>query len=138
MKLISAAAAQVLLPGAGQGAERAKAKVECAPAGEELVYDCMIMLMERKSGKPLAAAKIMVGAEMPSMPMAHNVKPVRATAMDKPGRYHARVQLQMAGEWALTMDLSGPTRDRLVHTQRFGSHEGEPGGMKQGEMKQGG
>lgn len=34
------------------------------------------------------------------------------------------------------MDLSGPTRDRLVHTQRFGSHEGEPGGMKHGEMKQ--
>lgn len=112
--LLISAAALVLLPGAGQGAERAKAKVECAPAD----------------------AKIMVGAEMPSMPMAHNVKPVRARAMDKPGRYHARVQLQRAGEWALTTDLSGPTRDRLVHTQRFGSHEGEPGGMKHGEMKQ--
>ncbi len=107
-----------------------------APAGEELVYDCMIMLMERKSGKPLAAAKIMVGAEMPSMPMAHNVKPVIATAMDKPGMYHARVQLQMAGEWALTMEVSGPTRNRHVHTQRFGSQGGDPGDMKHGEMKQ--
>ncbi len=135
MLLISAAAALVLLPSAGQGAERAKAKVECTPAGEELVYDCMIMLMGRKSGKPLADAKIMVGAEMPSMPMAHHVKPVTATAMDKPGMYHARVHLQMAGEWALTMDVSGPTRDKLVHTQSFGTHEGEMKMKQDGEMK---
>ena len=135
MLLISAAAALVLLPSAGQGAERAKAKVECTPAGEELVYDCMIMLMGRKSGKPLADAKIVVGAEMPSMPMAHHVKPVTATAMDKPGMYHARVHLQMAGEWALTMDVSGPTRDKLVHTQSFGTHEGEMKMKHEGEMK---
>ena len=73
------------------------------------------------------------------MPMAHNVKPVTATAMNKPGMYHARVHLKMAGEWALTMDVSEPTRDRLVHTQRFGTHEDEQGDMQhQGEMKQGG
>lgn len=129
----------LVLPVSGHGAERGKAKVECKPAGEKLVYDCMIMIMGKRSGKPIEGVKVVVGADMPAMPMAHNVKPVEAMAMDKPGMYHARLHLAMEGEWVLTLDLSGATRDRIVHTMRFGSDQGMmKEGMKHEDMKEGG
>ena len=135
--LLSVAAVILALPLAGHAAERAKAKVDCQPAGEKYVYDCMIMLMGKKSGAPIEGAKVVVGADMPSMAMAHNIKPVTAKPMGKPGMYHARIHLQMDGEWALKMDVSGPLRDKIIHTMRFGTHEGEQGEMKHGDMKQG-
>ena len=52
----------LIVPAAGSAAERAKAKVTCRPAGEHLVYDCTIMLTGRKSGAPIAGAKITVSA----------------------------------------------------------------------------
>ena len=121
-------------PVAGAG-ERAKAEVACTAAGEMLVYDCMIVLMNRSSGAPIPDAKILVKANMPSMPMAHNVAPVTATPMGEPGNYHARLTLEMHGEWALTIDVSGPLRDRLVEKLQLG----EMGMMKhaEGEMKHG-
>jgi hypothetical protein len=118
----------LLSPVAGAG-ERAKAEVACKAAGEKLVYDCMILLLNRRSGDPIPDAKILVKANMPSMPMAHNLAPVTATAMGEPGNYHARLTLDMHGEWALTIDVSGPLRDRLVEKLQLG----EMGMMKHGE-----
>ena len=125
--LIAISAMLVLSSSAGAG-DRAKAEVGCQATGEKLVYDCMIMLMDYKSGDPIPGAKIVLKAHMPSMPMAHNVTPVKAMAMGKPGSYHARIKLDMHGEWALTMDVSGPLRDRLVKKLQFG---------KMGEMQHG-
>ncbi len=125
------------LPLAAQGAERAKAKVDCTPAEQRYLYDCMIMLTGKKSGKPIAGAEVMVGADMPAMPMAHNTKPVKAMAMQQPGMYHARIALAMHGEWALTMEVWGPMRDKVIHTMQFGPMAGERAGMVQdhGAMK---
>ena len=119
------------------GAERAKAKVDCMPAEHRYVYDCTIMLTGKKSGTPIAGAEVVVGAEMPSMPMAHNTKPVKAMAMQQPGMYRARIELAMLGEWVLTIDISGATRDKLIHTMHFRPMEGEHAGLAQdhGEMK---
>ena len=119
----------LVLSSAASAGERAKADVDCKATGEKLVYDCMIMLMNKKSGDPIPSAKIVVKADMPSMPMAHNVAPVHAIAMDKPGSYHARLKLDMLGEWALTIDISSPLRDRLVKKLQLG----EMGTMKHGE-----
>ncbi len=119
----------LVLSSAANAGERAKADVSCKATGEKLVYDCMIMLMNKKSGDPIPGAKIVVKADMPSMPMAHNVAPVNAMAMGKPGSYHARLKLKMHGEWALTIDISGPLRDRLVKKLQLG----EMGTMKHGE-----
>ncbi len=119
----------LVLSSAASAGERAKADVSCKATGEKLVYDCMIMLMNKKSGDPIPGAKIVVKADMPSMPMAHNVAPVNAMAMGKPGSYHARLKLKMHGEWALTIDISGPLRDRLVKKLQLG----EMGTMKHGE-----
>lgn len=132
MKVIStliAISAMLALPLTVDAGDRAKAEVGCKATGDKLVYDCMIMLMDHKSGDPIPGASIVVKADMPSMPMAHNVAPVDAMAMGEPGSYHARIKLEMHGEWALTMDISGPMRDRLVEKLQFG----EMGAMKPGE-----
>lgn len=134
---LAAVLAALALPATGQAAERAKAQVDCAPAGEPYVYDCTIMLTGRKSGEPIVGAAVVVRADMPTMPMAHNVKPVTAMAMAKPGMYHARITLAMHGEWTLTLDLSGAIRDKIIHAMRFDPGEGEHAGMKHemGDMK---
>ena len=110
--------------GGAAAAERARAEVDCAPTGKKLVYECKIVLMGRKSGAPLKGAKLVVGADMPSMPLAHNVRPVTASPGGKPGMYRATIELEMHGEWALRLDVSGPTRDRLIHKMRFGAAKG--------------
>ena len=119
-----------LWTGAAVAAERARATIECAPTATRLVYDCKIMLMGRKSGAPLEGAKLVVGADMPSMPLAHNIRPVTATPGGGPGMYEARLELEMHGEWALRLDVSGPLRDRLIHKMHFGGAKGAAGDHK--------
>jgi hypothetical protein len=56
---------------------------------------------------------------MPSMPMAHNLKPVKALPGKNPGEYRARLELEMHGEWAVKLRISGPVRDQIVKKMRF-------------------
>ncbi len=121
----------LMLSSAASAGERAKADLDCKATDEKLVYDCTIMLMNRNNGDPIPGAKIVIKADMPSMPMAHNAPPVTAIATGKPGNYHARLKLEMHGEWALTIDISGPLRDRLVKKLQLG----EMATMKHGETK---
>ena len=118
--------------------ERAMADIDCKMAGEKLVYDCTIVLVNKNSGDPIPNAKIAIKPDMPSMPMAHNTAPVDAMAMGEPGSYHARLKLDMQGEWALTIDVSGPLRDRIIKKLQFGAmnamKHGE-GSMKHDEAK---
>jgi hypothetical protein len=100
---------------------RARAEVTCRPAGEKLHYDCLVKLANARTGEPLSGMRLTVGASMPSMPAAHNVRPVAATEDQDKGSYRARVVLEMHGDWALQLDLSGPVRDRVVKLLRFES-----------------
>ena len=59
---------------------RAAVDVKCEPMEAKLNYHCMIKLMNRKTKEPIPDAMIMIKADMPSMPMAHNVPPVHAAA----------------------------------------------------------
>jgi YtkA-like len=114
------AAAMLCIPVAAHAAEvRAKADVECQPLPAKLQYDCTVKLADARTGEPVSDATVRVGADMPSMPMAHNVRPVPATAGPEAGTYRARLTLEMHGDWALQVNLSGPLRDRLVTTLRF-------------------
>ncbi|NKC11706.1 MAG: hypothetical protein GKR94_05735 [Gammaproteobacteria bacterium] len=99
--------------------ERASASVQCQPTDQHLVYVCDIRLVGRKSKKPLAGAELTVKADMPSMPMAHNVRPANATPTADAGVYTVELELEMHGEWALTLDVSGPTRDRVIRKLEF-------------------
>ena len=56
---------------------------------------------------------------MPSMPMAHNVRPVTATATGAPGEYQARLMLEMHGDWAVRLRVAGPIRDQIVEVMSF-------------------
>lgn len=119
----AAAAVAALASSTAAADERAAADIACQETEEALVYDCDIVLKGRDSGAPVEDAAITVKADMPSMPMAHNVRPVAAEPMDMPGHYRARLALEMHGEWALTLDVSGPMRDRVVETVQFGDDQ---------------
>jgi hypothetical protein len=98
---------------------RANADVTCAPTARALHYDCTIKLTDARTGAPLSGVSLTVGADMPSMPMAHNVRRAKAHAAGEPGVYAARIELEMHGDWALRLDITGPLRDRVVKTMRF-------------------
>ncbi|MBI5320723.1 FixH family protein [Bradyrhizobium sp.] len=98
---------------------KAKAEVSCTPTARPLEYDCAIKLSDSRSGEALTGVEVTVGADMPSMPMAHNVKPVKAAPGGEPGAYRARILLEMYGDWAVRVDLAGQVRDRIVKSMRF-------------------
>ena len=116
---VLAAGAVIALAPAAALAQRLAADVDCKPTQHDLVYDCRIALKEAKSGQPVAGAELSVGADMPSMPMAHNVKPVKATPGSTPGEYAARIELEMYGEWTLKLNVRGPVRDLVVKKLEF-------------------
>jgi hypothetical protein len=106
--------------GSGLAADvKARAEVSCSAAAKPLEYDCTIKLSDSRSGEALTGVEVTVGADMPSMPMAHNVKPVKATPGSEPGTYRAQIKLEMHGDWAVKVDLAGPVRDRIVKSMRF-------------------
>ena len=118
----SLAVAAAWLPMDASAQVRAKADVACQPTAQSLAYDCAITLTDLRTGEPLSGVTLTVGADMPSMPMMHNVQAVKATAEQEPGRYRARLVLEMHGDWALQLNISGASRDRVVAIVRF-----EPG-----------
>jgi hypothetical protein len=97
---------------AQSGKIRAKTSVDCRPDGLEL--DCTIKLINAETGAPLTGVSVTVSADMPSMPMVHNIKPVKAVAGAGPGSYRSKIELEMSGDWALRIDLAGPVRDRII------------------------
>lgn len=121
-----AAAALSALASTAHAGERAAATVECKPAEAHLTFSCMIMVKGRKSGVPVIAEKLKVKADMPTMPMAHNVPPAHAIPVEgKPGMYRTEVELEMFGEWALAIDVDGMAgdekiRDKVIVKREFG------------------
>ena len=110
-----------LISTVGESLGKTLADVKCNGTEEKLVYDCLISLIEMKTKKNVDSAIFVVGAEMPSMPGAHNVKPIKAHPMGM-GMYHVRLNLEMYGEWALRMDFTRPRRDRIVKKMIFGKN----------------
>jgi hypothetical protein len=105
-------------------AQSPKADLACKATGKDFVYDCTIRLS--RDGRPLEGVQVSVGADMPSMPMAHNVKPVKAAPAKAPGEYRAQLDLEMLGVWAVKLRLSGPVRDQLVLHYEFDSKGATP------------
>ena len=112
-------AAAAFVPTGALAQVRARADVACRPTATALQYDCTITLANARTNAPLSGVTVTVGADMPSMPMMHNVRPVAATAGLEPGTYLARLALEMHGDWAVQLNLSGPLRDRIVANLRF-------------------
>ena len=117
--VLLAAAALALAGSPALAQERMGADVSCKRIGQTMQYDCLLMLKGKLSGHPIQGAAIVVGADMPAMPMAHNVKPVKAEATGKSGEYKFRIALEMHGEWALKIRLAKPRQDLIVHKMMF-------------------
>jgi hypothetical protein len=117
----------VCLSGVAMAADvRANADVACRPALEKLQYDCEIKLTNARTGAPLTGIALTIGADMPSMPMMHNVRPVKATPGQEAGVYQARVLLEMHGDWVLQLNVSGSVRDRVIKRMRFQADSATP------------
>ena len=112
------------LAAAPAAAQEIRAELDCKFTGTDFVYDCVIRLA--RGGTPFSGAQVSIGADMPSMPMAHNIKPVKAKPGKKPGDYEARLDLEMTGEWAVKLRLSGPVRDQLVLHYEFDEKGARP------------
>ena len=105
-------------------AQRVQAELHCSFTGTDFVYNCLIRLT--RGGAPLEGAQITVGADMPSMPMAHNVRPVKAKPGKAPGEYQAKLDLEMLGEWAVKLRLGGPVKDQLILLYDFDEKGARP------------
>lgn len=122
--LLTHVLALALLAPAPALAQRAQAELACAPTKTDFIYNCTIRLS--RGGQPLPGAQVTVGADMPSMPMAHNVKPVKARPGRAPGEYRASLDLEMPGEWAVKLRLAGPVKDQLVLLYEFDDKGARP------------
>jgi hypothetical protein len=105
-------------------AQKTEAVLDCKHTGKDFVYECRITL--DRGGQPLSNAQITLGADMPSMPMAHNVKPVKARTTKIAGVYRATLELEMPGEWAVKLRLAGPVRDQLILHYEFDERGARP------------
>lgn len=105
-------------------AQKVRGEMECRFTGTDFVYDCTVKLERR--GRPLENARISIGADMPSMPMAHNIKPVVAKPGKAPGEYEARLDLDMTGEWAIKLRVSGAVRDQVILHYLFDERGARP------------
>ena len=93
-------------------AQTVRADLQCRLTRTDYVYDCAINL--GRDGRPLAGAELTVNADMPSMPRAHNIKPVKAIPGRVAGEYTVKLDLEMLGEWAVRLRLAGPEKEQLV------------------------
>jgi YtkA-like len=105
-------------------AQKTDAGLDCKHTGQDFIYNCVIRLA--RAGEPLTDAQVTVGADMPSMPMAHQIKPVKAEPTKTAGEYRARLDLEMSGEWAVKLRLAGPVRDQLVLHYEFDERGARP------------
>lgn len=85
--------------------------------------ECTVLVS--RDAAPLSGVQVTLGATMPSMPMAHSVKPVVAAPTGSPGEYRGTLSLEMNGAWAVQVDLAGPVRDRVVRTLAVDECDGE-------------
>jgi len=77
------------------------------------MLECLVQI-QRRDGTPLNNAQVNLGALMPSMPMAHTIRPVKAAPTGNPGEYKGTLELQMSGIWTVEVDLSGSVRDKVA------------------------
>ncbi|HKU95413.1 MAG TPA: FixH family protein [Vineibacter sp.] len=106
------------VPAAAQG-PRHRIDLGCQPTGQALTYLCTVSIADA-AGKPIDGAAPILSADMPSMPMAHSVKPVTAQAVTgKPGVYQGQMALEMLGEWAVKVQVKAPRPDVVVRKLDF-------------------
>lgn len=108
-------AAMLCMAATGVQGQTARARLElrCEAVGAGPALECLVRVSTPK-GQPVTGAQVALSATMPSMPMAHRVTPAVAVATGQPGEYRGALELEMAGVWAVQVDIDKPLRDRVV------------------------
>ncbi len=102
-----------------------KSHTECRATNEKFQYNCRVVFLQKQ--EPITGYSGLVGANMPSMAMAHSVKPVEFIEKEKmPGHYEYTIQLEMLGEWMLQYDISRPKRNRVMEKLTFNKTASKP------------
>ena len=95
-----------------------KSQTECTATSKKFQYNCNVLFINKK--EPMSGYSGIVGATMPSMAMAHNVRPVKFTEKEgMAGHYEFTIQLEMLGEWMFQYDITNPKRDRVLEKLVF-------------------
>jgi len=90
------------------------AEVACAPEANALRQRCRVRLTDRRTGRPVEGASVTLTADMPSMPLAHAVRPVTATPGPQPGTYQGTLELEMPGRWVVAARIAAPVQDQVT------------------------
>ena len=109
--VVTTAIASVFVAGSVFG-QVTSTETSCVKIEGPLRYSCEVMLLQ--AGAPVSDARIVAGADMPTMPLAHNVRPVEAVESEQiQGQYTFEIEIEMFGEWRFIYDIFEPFRDRL-------------------------
>jgi hypothetical protein len=113
-----------------QQAPRPRIDLGCRPTELSLAYLCTVTVAD-PAGKPVDGAEFTLSADMPSMPMAHNVAPVKAQPVaGRPGSYQGRLVLEMTGEWMVRLRFEKPRSDVVVRKLDFQKDKVSPIGPR--------
>ena len=121
MRLLVLSALFAALAGvaAAQQAPRPRVDLGCEPTEVSFTYLCTLVIAD-PTGKPVEGAQVTLSADMPSMPMAHNVAPVKAQPVPgQAGSYQGRLVLEMTGEWVVRLRFDAPRPDIVVRKLDF-------------------
>lgn len=97
---------------------RPRAELKCVSFGTGPYLECLVKV-QRRDGTPWDGVQLKLGAFMPSMPMAHSIKPVKAISTGAPGEYKATLELEMSGVWTVEVEFSAPVRDKVARNLRI-------------------
>jgi YtkA-like len=118
-RLIAGMSLLALVSTASAQTPRLRVDLGCTPTDLALTYMCTVGVAD-PAGSPVDGAQVTLSADMPSMPMAHNVSPVRAQPVPgRPGNYQGRLTLEMTGEWVVRLRFEAPHRDVVVRKFNF-------------------
>jgi len=110
-----------LLPSISQ-ANMAKIQTHCMPHKQALAYTCQVKLLSHN--EPVSNASLSVSADMPSMPMAHNMRPIMVMpVVGLAGQYEFILELEMAGQWRLIYNILSPFVDRVHEPMVVGTDD---------------
>ena len=110
-----------ILPSIAQ-ANMAKTQTHCTPHKQVLAYTCQVKLLSHN--EPVSNASMSVSADMPSMPMAHNMRPIMVMpVVGLAGQYEFILELEMAGQWRLIYNILSPFVDRLHEPMVVGTDD---------------
>ena len=110
-----------LLPSIAQ-ANMARTQTNCMPHKQLLAYTCQVTLWSHN--EPVSNASMSVSADMPSMPMAHNMRQIIVTpVVGLAGQYEFILEVEMAGQWRLIYNILSPFVDRVHEPLVVGHHD---------------